>query len=54
MIGDLRYWVVWFTECEQMFFMEKKFFFRFMTDMTTKWLNFVVHDQNFGNLSGRT
>ena len=30
------------------------FFFRFMTDMTTKWLNFVIHDQNFGNLTRRT
>ena len=35
----------------------KKNFFRnfiFMTDMTTKWLNFVIHDQNFGNLTRRT
>ena len=26
----------------------------FMTDMTTKWMNFVIHDQNFGNLTSQT
>ena len=30
------------------------FFLEFMTDMTTKWMNFVIHDQNFGNLTSQT
>ena len=30
------------------------FLLEFMTDMTTKWMNFVIHDQNFGNLTSQT
>ena len=44
---------MWFTECEQMFFMDY-FFLEFMTDMTKKWMSFVIHDQNFGNLTRQT